>query len=142
MSEYLHCYAGVLADAVLAFHFSVAAFVVCGQLLIVAGALAGARWTRNLTFRAIHLGLMVFIAGETAMGATCPLTRLEQSLRVNAGQPAYSETFIAHWLGPMLFFDAPPWAFVLLHGLAAIAVVATWVLVPPDCGRGGNAAQC
>ena len=128
MSEY----SGVLADAVLAFHFSVAVFIVCGSFLIVAGGILKARWVRNLTFRAIHLGLMVFIAGETALGVSCPLTRLEQTLRVDAGQQAYSETFIAHWLAPLLFFDMPSWAFVMLHGAAAVIIAATWILVPPN----------
>ena len=148
MSEFLLRNADVLADAVLAIHFSLAAFVVVGQLLIPLGALSGARWVRNWMFRAVHLGLMIFIAGETALGVTCPLTRLEQTLRASAGQTTYSETFIAHWLSPLLFFDAPPWAFVMLHGLAAIAVAATWILVPPDwprraekAARGGNAAH-
>jgi hypothetical protein len=91
---------------------------------------------------------MVYIAGETAFGLTCPLTRLEQVLRQSAGQTVYSESFLEHWIRPMLFFDASPWVFVMLHSIAAIVVVATWVFVPPirprrvvEALRGGDAAQ-
>ena len=123
---------GWLADAVLALHFSLAGFVVVGEILIVLGALLGARWVRNFLFRAIHLACMIFIAGQTALGQTCPLTSLEQMLRVNAGETSYSGSFVEHWLRPLLFFDAAPWVFVMLHMTAALAIVLTWFLVPPN----------
>ena len=131
MNHFLIRHSGALADAVLAVHVGIVAFVVVGLLAIILGGLAGTSWVRNLRFRAVHLGLMLFIAGETALGQACPLTRLEQVLRLSAGQPAYSESFIEHWLTPLIFFESPPWVFVVLHGFAALVVAITWFLVPP-----------
>lgn len=131
LSQLLSLNSGWLADVVLGVHFSLAGFVVVGEIMIVLGALLGARWVRNFLFRAIHLGCMIFIAAETALGLTCPLTSLEHMLRVNAGETAYSASFIEHWLRPLLFFDAPPWVFVLLHMMAALAIVLTWFIVRP-----------
>ena len=131
MNHVLTRHGGALADAVLAAHVSVAAFAAAGLFLIIFGGLAGAPLVRNLRFRAVHLGLMLFIAGETALGQMCLLTRLEQALRLSAGQPAYTESFIEHWLTRMIFFESPPWVFVVLHCFAALVVAITWFLVPP-----------
>lgn len=128
---------GLLADAVLGLHLGIAAFVVLGQLAIIAGGIIGSKAVRNLRFRLTHLALIVFIAAQTMLGQLCPLTHLEQYLRLRAGQNAYSESFTQHWLTPLLFFDAPWWVFTTLHSVTALVVIATWWLVPPDwSGRG------
>ena len=131
MSQLSSLNSGWLADIVLAVHFGLAGFIIAGEILILLGAALAARWVRNLLFRAVHLGVMIFIAGETALGQKCPLTSLEQMLRFDAGETPYSGSFIEHWLKPMLFFDAPPWVFVMLHVTAAAAIVLTWFVVPP-----------
>ena len=132
MHQFVVAQAGIIADTVLAVHAAIVAFVGGGEAAILLGGLLGTRWVRNLRLRAVHMCLMVFIAAETALGLTCPLTSLEQMLRINAGEAAYSGSFIVHWLSPFIYFDAPPWVFVMLHGLAAIVVVGTWFWVPPD----------
>ena len=123
---------GYLADAVLCAHIAVVAFVVLGQVMIVAGGVAGTQWVRNLKFRLAHLLVIVFIAAQTLLGQLCPLTNLEHYFRVNAGQQTYAESFTQHWLTPLIFFDAPWWAFATLHSAAAILVIGSWWLVAPD----------
>lgn len=122
---------GLAADLTLVVHFGVALFVVAGMLLILFGGTHKIQWVRNPWFRLSHLGLIAFIAGEGWLGVVCPLTRLEQTLRIRAGQPAYLETFTEHWLSPLLFFQAPPWTFTAVHGLAALAILISWFAVPP-----------
>ena len=126
---------GHFADAVLCAHAGVAGFVVLGQAAIIAGGLAGTQWVRNFQFRAAHLAMIVFIAVQTGLGQLCPLTELEQFLRQRAGQTSYSESFTQHWLQSVIFFDAPWWAFVALHSLAAMAVLGSWLLLPPAWPR-------
>jgi Protein of Unknown function (DUF2784) len=124
-------FAGHLADAVLVLHVAVVAFVIFGQIAIIVGGAFGAQSICNFWFRATHISLIVFIALETTVGATCPLTWLEQLMRRNAGQPTYSESFVQHWLAPLIFFDAPWWAFLALYVFTALVVISLWFLVPP-----------
>ena len=47
------------ADALLALHVLVVAFIIFGLILIVAGGLAGWRWITNRWFRYAHLAAIV-----------------------------------------------------------------------------------
>jgi hypothetical protein len=92
----------------------------------------GFRW------RLAHLLLMGFIAVQAWLGALCPLTVWEQALRGRAGQHAYAESFIEHWLARLIFFEAPWWAFVAAYTAFALLVLGLWVTVRPRRrGRSG-----
>lgn len=125
----------LLADTVLTLHACVVGFAVLGQLLFMVGGLAGWPWVRVLWIRLAHLGLIAFVLVQSWMGAVCPLTLWEQSLRRHAGQAAYSESFIEHWLSSLIFFDAPAWVFMLVYTLFGALVLATWWWMPPHRRR-------
>lgn len=124
--------AALLADLLLALHVGVVAFVVLGEMGILAGARLGWRWVRRRWLRLAHLGLMVFIALQAALGRLCPLTIWEQDLRRLAGQSSYGESFIAHWLGRLLYWDLPWWVFVTAYAAFALLVSLTWRWIPPS----------
>jgi hypothetical protein len=124
-----------LADAILVLHTGIVAFVLAGTMLIVVGAWRGWAWVHGFAWRIAHVVLMVFIAVQAWRGALCPLTVWEQALRTRAGQPVYTESFVAHWLARVLFYDAPWWAFVVAYTAFALLVVGLWVFVPPRRGR-------
>ena len=121
----------LLANAVLITHVGVVAFIVVGQLLILIGAVARWGWIRNLWFRASHLSLMVYVALQTWFGLVCPLTTLEQWLRAAGGQSSYQGDFIGHWLGRLLFYQAPAWVFVAVYSAFALFITASWWWAPP-----------
>lgn len=121
----------LLANAVLISHIGIVVFIVVGQLLIVAGAIARWQWIRNIWFRAIHLALMVYVAMQTWFGLVCPLTTVEQWFRIKAGQGSYDGDFIGYWLGHLLFYQAPPWVFMAVYSGFALLVAATWCWAPP-----------
>lgn len=123
--------AALFADAILALHVGIVGFVVLGTLAILAGGPLGWRWVRNRAFRIAHLALMAFIALQAWLGKVCPLTEWEQALRRQAGQDAYTESFIEHWLSQLIFFDLPWWSFVAAYTLLAIVLAACWRLWPP-----------
>jgi polyferredoxin len=123
--------AALLADAILVLHVGIVAFVVLGALAVLVGGLRGWRWVRGYRWRLVHALLMVFIAAQAWLGALCPLTIWEQALREHAGQAAYRESFIAHWLSRLIFFEAPWWAFVAAYSAFAALVVVEWVVVRP-----------
>jgi multisubunit Na+/H+ antiporter MnhB subunit len=119
------------ADAILVVHAAFVAFVVLGLVAIVIGLLRRRRWVRNRWFRLAHLAAIVFVVLQAWMGRMCPLTAWENELRWRAGQEGYEGGFIAHWLGGLLFFDAPPWVFTLCYTAFGGLVVAVWIIGPP-----------
>ena len=124
-----------LADAILALHVGVVAFVVLGAVAIVAGGPLGWRWVRGRAFRIVHLALVAVIALQAWMGRLCPLTTWEQALRNRAGQDTYGESFIQHWLSRLIFFDAPWWAFVFAYTAFAGLVAWCWWRWQPRARR-------
>lgn len=126
--------AGRLADAVLIVHVGVVAFVVLGALAIALGGWRKWPWVKGFRWRVTHVALMVVIALQAWLGALCPLTVWEQALRRQAGETAYRESFIEHWLSRLIFFEAPWWMFVAAYTAFAAFVVALWFAVPPRRG--------
>jgi hypothetical protein len=127
----------LLADAVLIVHFLFVLFVVGGLLAIWAGALIGWVWVRNLRFRVAHLAAILFVMAESLVGIACPLTVWEDFLRQTGSGGA---SFMQRWVGRLIFYDLPEWAFTLAYVLFALAVLATFLLVRPR-GHGINPRQ-
>ena len=125
-----------LADVVLVVHAFFAAFVVGGFLAIVLGGCLHWRWIRNFRFRLAHLAAIFAVVLQSWLGNFCPLTTLEMQLRRKGGGPTYQDTFMAHWLHELLFFDASNWVFTLCYMLFGGAVLGAWFLVPPCMSRG------
>jgi hypothetical protein len=123
--------AALLADALLTLHVGVVVFVVGLLPLVLAGGALGWRWVRHRGLRITHLGLMLFIAAQAWLGRLCPLTVWEQALRQTAGQGAYRESFIEHWLSRLLYWDLPWWVFVAAYtGFAGMVAGAWWWVRP------------
>ena len=125
----------LLADAVLVLHASFVAFVVFGLVLILAGLFRRWRWVRNPWFRALHLVAIAVVVAQAWAGVHCPLTILENRLRLSAGQAAYPDSWIAYWVGRCLFFEAEPWVFVLGYSVFGALVGVTFLIGPPRWRR-------
>jgi hypothetical protein len=116
-----------LADLVLIVHFCLAAYIALGLAAIWLGRARGWRWVRNLRFRVLHAVAMLVVTAESIVGITCPLTRWEDVLR-----GARTDTsFVARWIGRLLYYDVPEPVFTLLYALTSIATIAAWFAVPP-----------
>ena len=118
---------GIAADALLAAHFLLAAFVAGGLPLVWLGAAAGWRWVRNRWFRALHLAAIAIIALEGLLGVACPLTVWEDLLRGGL----HPQSFVGRWVQRVLYYDAPEWVFAALYVAWALATLVTLWLVPP-----------
>jgi polyferredoxin len=128
-----------LADAVLTLHVGLVVFVVGGLAAIVAGNLSGWRWVNRLWWRSAHLAAIAVVAGEAWFGAACPITVLEMALRSRARESTYGGSFVEHWLQRLLYYEAPPWVFVLAYSLFALAVLGAWWRWPPRPRRRSGA---
>jgi Protein of Unknown function (DUF2784) len=85
----------ILADAVLVLHFVFIAFALLGGLLVV-------RWPRLAW---VHFPAAAWAAGIAFFGGICPLTPLENRLRVAGGETGYEGGFIEHQLEALIYPD-------------------------------------
>ena len=120
-----------LADLVLVTHAAYVLFVVGGLVLIVIGWLRKWEWTRCRVFRLLHLVAIGFVMLEAWLGINCPLTVLENFLRLQAGAVTYENSFIAYWLRWVIFYAAPEWIFALIYTVFMTLVILTWLAYPP-----------
>lgn len=125
----------LLADAVLLLHFAIVAFVVGGLVLTIVGNLRGWRWVNGMGFRLLHLAAIGVVVAQAWLGMACPLTTLEMWLRAQSGMRTYSGSFIAYWLGRLMYYEAPAWIFTLVYSLFGLLVAATWWRFPPAIKR-------
>ncbi len=100
------------ADLLVLIHFGFIIFVVLGGLLVF-------RWPKVAW---VHVPAAAWGAWIEFSHGTCPLTPLEQSLRVKAGTPSYDGSFIDQYIIPLVYppgFD-PETATLL--GLAVLSI--------------------
>ena len=121
----------LLADVVLSIHFAIVVFVVGGLVLIILGNGCGWRFVNGWWFRLAHLAAIGIVVAQAWFGIACPLTTLENWLRVQANDVVYEASFIEHWVQRALYYDAPMWVFTLAYTLFGVCVVAAWWRYPP-----------
>jgi hypothetical protein len=83
----------ILADLVVLAHFGFIVFVLLGGLLAYRY-----RWIPWLHIPAVAWGGFIELTGRT-----CPLTPLENSLRHAGGLSDYSQSFIEHYIVPVVY---------------------------------------
>jgi len=123
---------GLLADAVLILHFGFILFVVLGQAGILLGAVRQWRWVRNRRFRLCHLLAISVVVSQAWLGRLCPLTELENALRIRSGQPSYEQTFVGYWVGRVIYVELPLWLLALVYSLFGLLVLWSWWRIRPD----------
>jgi hypothetical protein len=120
------------ADLVLIAHAAFIGFVALGLLVIWLGIARRWEWIRLWWFRGLHLLAIGFVVLQSYCGIVCPLTELENALRVRGGQVAYGPRgCVEYWLHRMIFYSAPPWVFILCYTVFGLAVAGTMILAPP-----------
>ncbi|MEF8704087.1 MAG: DUF2784 domain-containing protein [Candidatus Accumulibacter sp. UW26] len=83
----------LLADGVVVLHLIFIAFVIGGGLLVL-------RWR---VFALLHLPAVCWGVLVELNGWICPLTPLENRLRQAAGDAGYQDSFVEHYLLPILY---------------------------------------
>ena len=85
----------ILANIVLVIHLLFILFVILGGLLTL-------KWRRAAW---IHLPLFAWAVLIEFTGWICPLTPLENRLRISGDETGYSGSFIEHYLLPLIYPD-------------------------------------
>jgi hypothetical protein len=109
-----------LADVVLLLHLGFILFVVFGALLVA----------RRRRWLPLHLAAAGWGVAVEAAGADCPLTWLEVRLRLLAGQAAYGEGFVEHYLLPLIYPAGLTREVQLTLGLGVLlinAILYVWI---------------
>ena len=101
----------IAADSVLLAHFLFAAFAVLGGLLVAFHP--GWAW--------LHIPAVLWSALVNLMGWTCPLTPLENRLRIRSGESGYGGGFIQHYVGRAVYPRGMPRNMELLAGYSVLA---------------------
>lgn len=83
----------IAADTVLLLHVAFVLFVVFGGLLALSY-----RWGMW-----VHLPAAAWGIGIELIGGICPLTTVENTLRVAAGESGYPGGFVEHYIVPLLY---------------------------------------
>ena len=130
----MHLLSSQIADVILVVHCAFIVFVVGGEVCVVVGYFRNWRWVRDLTFRLCHVLAIGFVAAQAWFSRVCPLTIWEGKLRAAAGGESYSGTFIAHWVGRLVYFDAPQWVFTGAYSLFGALFLLSWVWIRPERG--------
>ncbi|GAB3685000.1 DUF2784 domain-containing protein [Salinisphaera aquimarina] len=102
----------LIADAVLTAHLL---FI----LLVGLGGVLAFFWPR-LVF--VHIPAVCWGAYVSLSGRICPLTPLEQQLRVAAGQQGYADGFIDHYLVALIYPAGLTRSIQIAIGVAVIGV--------------------
>lgn len=110
------------ADLLVVIHLGFILFVIGGGFLVL-------RW-RWISL--VHLPAALWGALIEFRGWLCPLTPLEQELRLAAGEQGYAGGFIQHYLLPLIYPDALTRDIQIVLGVFVIVVNLVaygWVLV-------------
>ena len=101
-------------------HLAYIVFVVAGAVLV--------RYRPKLLW--VHLVAVAWGAYVALAHRVCPLTPLENALRVRAGQVGYSGDFVEHYLIPVIYPKALTPGIQVAEGIFVLAVnlaLYTWV---------------
>lgn len=82
-----------LADIIVVFHFAFILFAVLGGILSI--------WWRKIIW--LHVPVALWAALIEFVGWICPLTPLENWLRIRGGEAGYSGGFVEHYILPILY---------------------------------------
>ena len=124
------------ADVTVVAHAAFIVFVISGQVFILLGWWKAWEAARNLVFRVAHVTAIGFVVLEAWFGVTCPLTVAENQLRELAGEAGVGPSFIGHWLGRLIFYNAPGWIFTVTYTAFAAVVVVSLFGYPPQRSTG------
>lgn len=104
----------ILADLTVALHFAFILFVLAGGLAVL----------RHPRLMWLHVPAALWGAAIEFAGWICPLTPLEQALRIKAGESGYRGGFIEHYLHALIYPTGLTPHIQIVLGFAVVIVNA------------------
>ncbi|MBU0677999.1 MAG: DUF2784 domain-containing protein [Verrucomicrobia bacterium] len=105
----------LLADIIMVAHFGFILFVIAGAFLVL----------RKLSVMWLHLPVAAWGVIIEYMDWTCPLTPLENKLRILAGQNGIGDSFTEHYIFPLIYPEGLTNTQQIVLGSFVLALNAT-----------------
>lgn len=102
----------ILADLVVIFHLLFIIFALLGGLLVI--------W-RNIMVL-VHIPAVLWVSVLSFKGWICPLTPLENQLRLAAGGEGYPGGFVEHYLIPVIYPAGFSFDVQIVLGITALMI--------------------
>jgi len=110
----------LLADLVVVLHLLFILFALLGGVLVL--------W--RIYMLAIHIPTAIWVALVSFNGWICPLTPLENRLRLAAGAEGYPGGFVEHYIVPIIYPAELSFNMQILLGFVAIGIsIAVYMAV-------------
>lgn len=111
----------LLSDAIMVIHFAWVAFNLFGFFFA----------RKFPKIKILHIGTLTATAVLMLAEKPCPLTIWEQQLRRRI-DPAlsYEESFLSHYLGKVIYIDAPPHTLTVLTSILALLAIFFYLILP------------
>ena len=116
------------AEGIVLLHFLWIVFVVIGAFFL---------W-RTRRWKYVHLAAVLYSLAIEIWGWICPLTHLEQWLRLKAGVESYEGSFITYYLEKVIYLRAPQWLLVSAAVLLLIVTVYLYFFRTGPAAKSGN----
>ncbi len=122
----------IFADAIIVVHFLYILFMLLGFLLTIYAVLFREKFFDWWLFRSLHLLGIFYVASLSILGKYCPLTILENELRLKYEVfSVYSGSFIIHYLEKLVYPDVNPLVIQIPTVFLAIFTIVMFIVKPP-----------
>ena len=122
----------IFADAIIVLHFLYILFMLLGFLLTGYALFFREKFFDRWLFRSLHLLGIFYVASLSILGKYCPLTILENELRLRYEVSlVYSGSFIVHYLERLVYPDVNPLVIQIPTVFLAIFTIVVFIVRPP-----------
>ncbi len=122
----------IFADAIIVVHFLYILFMLLGFLLTGYALFFREKFFDRWLFRSLHLLGIFYVASLSILGKYCPLTILENELRLRYEvSSVYSGSFIVHYLEKLVYPDVNPLVIQIPTVFLAIFTIVVFIVRPP-----------
>lgn len=125
---------GILADLVVLAHLAFILFAILGALLVL-------RWRRVIW---LHIPAALWAVAIELGGWYCPLTPLENWLRVQDGTGGYRSGFVEHYILPLIYPASLTRELQFVLGALVLAInlaIYGWLILQKATKRRGSPSR-
>jgi len=123
----------IFADTIIVVHFLFILFMLFGFFLTLYGIFFRHKFFDRWLFRSLHLLGIFYVVSLSILGKYCPLTILENELRLRYEvYSVYSGSFIVHYLEKLVYPDVNPWVIRIPTVFLAIFTIVVFIVRPPE----------
>jgi len=122
----------IFADTIIVVHFLFILFMLFGFLLTLYAVFFREKFFDWWLFRSLHLLGIFYVVSLSILGKYCPLTLLENQLRLRyEAYSVYSGSFIVHYLERLVYPDVNPLVIQIPTVFIAIFTIVMFIVKPP-----------